>query len=431
MKLSYIVITSLGLNAILVAGVVHKRAAVSSAPDEDKAIEEVVVPAGKAEKEKAAAKAKETIVVNVEGEPFSWVKVEAADYFKYVKNLRAIGCPEETVQDIIYSDVSKLYAEKFRELNRNSPYGPGGNKDYWKSTDYGYDPERNRRNRELNEEKKALLIALLGVDVEKLRRERQGYPDYEELRLAYMPEEKRKQVEDIRQKYQDMEQAMYKKYKDYYGEERSAEMEALNKQREAELAKILTPTELEEYKLRNSQVAQQLKWNLSAMDPSEQEFRALFKIDNAYADAMGHYHYEGPDPDDPAEQKRWADANKLKEDEYKKLLGDDRYKEYTRAKDYQYQELYRMAQRSGLPKNTAAKVYDMKDAAEAQVKKLREDTTLSAEQRQTAQQQIRAATEKAIQESLGSEKNFKRFQSQSGWWLRNLSPDPRPTSTAR
>lgn len=428
MKLSYVIVTSLSLNAILVAGVLHRRA--DPAPATDSGTAEAVISVGKAEQKKAQAKDAETVVVNVEGEPFSWVKVEAADYFKYVKNLRAIGCPEETVQDIIYSDVSKLYAEKFREVNRNAPYGPGGSKEYWKAEDYATDPERSRRNRELNEEKKALLIALLGVDVEKLRRERQGYPDYEGMRVAYLPEEKRKQVEDLRQKYQDMEQVLHFKYKDYYGEERTAEMENIRQQREAALAKILTPAELDEYNLRNSQVAQQMKWSLSAMEPSEQEFRALYKVEKEFADSMGHFRYGGVDPDDAEAQKRMADANKLKDEEYKKLLGEDRYKEYTRAKDYQYQELYRLAQRSGLPKETAGKVYDMKEAIEKQATQVRNDQNLTSEQRQQALTEMRTLAEKTLQETLG-EKGFKSYQSRGGYWMRNLAPTTRTVAPAR
>ncbi len=431
MKTSYVIIASLGLNAILVAGVVHKRSA-SNMPEPEASGSVPVAENKKVKGQQPEPALDAPVIVDIPGEPFSWRRVEAADYHKYVKNLRSIGCPEETVQDIIYSDVTKLYAEKMRALNRQFKYGASSDQGYWEVNEtYSYNAERNRKYRELTEERKALLIELLGVDLEKLRRERMGYPDYEALRTAYLPEEKRRQVEDIRQRFQDMEQAMYQKYKEYYGEERMAEMEAINKQREAELAKILTPQEMEEYKLRNSQVAQQMKWSLQAFEPSEQEFRMLFKVEDQFADTMGHYRYGGPDPDDPVEQKRWADANKLKDEEYKKLLGEDRYKEYTRAKDYQYQELYRLAQRSGLPKETAGKVYDMKEAAEAQVSKLRQDTSLSSEQRLAAQREIRSVTEKAIQDALGNDKNFKRFQSQGGWWLRNLAPDPRPTSTAR
>jgi len=429
MKTSYVIIASLGLNAILVAGVVHKRTAARELePEAGSVLPVASIKAGGAKK--TAPEISAPVIVNVPGEPFSWLRVEAADYHKYVKNLRAIGCPEETVQDIIYSDVTKLYAEKLRAVDRQYRHGSASGKEYWEEDDmYSYNGERNRKYRELTEEKRALLIELLGVDLEKIRRERMGYPDYEALRTAYLPEEKRKQVDDIRQKFQDLEQGLYKKYKEYYGEERVAEMAAINKQREAELAKILTPAEMEEYKLRNSQVAQQMKWSLQAFEPSEQEFRTLFKVEDQFTDTMGRFRFGGPDPDDPAEQKQWSDANKLKDEEYKKLLGEDRYKEYTRAKDYQYQELYRMAQRSGLPKETAGKVYDMKEAIEKQASQVKSDQTLSAEQRQQALGEMRMLAEKALQETLG-EKNFKSYQSRGGYWMRNLAPTPR-TATGR
>ncbi len=430
MKLSYLIIASLGLNAMLVAGVVHKRIAKVPAAESTGPGTIVVVEKGPAKAGVTLTETK-TVVVEVPGEEFSWRRVEAADYHAYVRNLRAIGCPEETVQDIIYSDVSKLYAEKYRALNRQYRYGSTAAVDYWSTEDtYRYSAERNRRYRELTEEKKALLIELLGVDLEKVRQERQGIPDYEALRWAYLPEAKRKQVQDIVQRFQDMEQATYGKYRNYYGEERSAELTEINRQREAELAKVMTPQELEEYKVRSSQTAQQMKWNLAAFEPSEQEFRALFKVEDAFSSTMGAYRFGGPDPDDPVAQKKWADANKAKEDEMKKLLGETRYKEYTRAQDYYYQELYRMAQRSGLPKETVTKVFDMKDAAETQARRVRSDQNLTPEQRQQALVEIRNLTQKSIQDSLG-EKNFKRYQSQGGWWLNNLAPEVRSTTVIR
>jgi hypothetical protein len=419
MKLSYLIIASLGLNAMLVAGLVHKRMA--KVPVAESALPGKAVVGEKGPVKAGATQTDtKTVVVDVPGEAFSWRRVEAADYHAYVRNLRAIGCPEETVQDIIYSDVSKLYAEKFRALNRQFRFGPVGT-DYWTSSDqYSSSAERNRKTRELTEEKKALLIDLLGVDMEKLRRERQGIPDYEGARTAYLPEEKRKPVEDIRQRFQDLEQATHQKYKEYYGPERNQELAEINRQREAELAKLLTPVELEEYKLRNSQTAMQMKYDLQAFEPSEQEFRALFKTREAYDQATMAYRYGGPDPDKPEEAKMMAEAARLRDAEAQKILGEERYKEYKRAQDYSYRELYQLVQRSGLPKETAAKVYDMKDAAETQARQVRSDQTLTAEQRQQALAEIKNLTEKSVQEALG-EKNFKSYQSRYGYWMRGLS----------
>src|SRR6478752_7194 len=41
---------------------------------------------------------------------FNWAQVESSDYRVYIANLRAIGCPEATIKDIIMTDVMKLYA---------------------------------------------------------------------------------------------------------------------------------------------------------------------------------------------------------------------------------------------------------------------------------------------------------------------------------
>src|SRR6267154_3522550 len=43
---------------------------------------------------------------------FSWQEVESPDYPTYIANLRSIGCPEQTIRDIIIADVNALYSRK-------------------------------------------------------------------------------------------------------------------------------------------------------------------------------------------------------------------------------------------------------------------------------------------------------------------------------
>ncbi len=47
---------------------------------------------------------------------FHWSEIESSDYLIYVKNLRQIGCPEQTIRDIIQADVASLFAAKRQEL---------------------------------------------------------------------------------------------------------------------------------------------------------------------------------------------------------------------------------------------------------------------------------------------------------------------------
>jgi hypothetical protein len=44
--------------------------------------------------------------------PFRWAQLESTDYPTYIANLRTIGCPEQTVREIIAADVVDLYAPR-------------------------------------------------------------------------------------------------------------------------------------------------------------------------------------------------------------------------------------------------------------------------------------------------------------------------------
>src|SRR5438128_2503714 len=88
---------------------------------------------------------------------FSWREVESADYPTYIANLRDIGCPEQTIRDIIIADVNALYA---RKLATNLVTAE---QQWWRSEP---DPEvveaAAEKVRVAEEERRALLTRLLG-----------------------------------------------------------------------------------------------------------------------------------------------------------------------------------------------------------------------------------------------------------------------------
>src|SRR6185369_2585347 len=47
---------------------------------------------------------------------FHWSEVESTDYRVYMKNLRAIGCPEATIRDLIIADVDDLFTGRVRRV---------------------------------------------------------------------------------------------------------------------------------------------------------------------------------------------------------------------------------------------------------------------------------------------------------------------------
>jgi hypothetical protein len=48
--------------------------------------------------------------------PFHWSQVESSDYPTYIANLRSVGCPEQTIHDIIAADVDSVYASRRQVL---------------------------------------------------------------------------------------------------------------------------------------------------------------------------------------------------------------------------------------------------------------------------------------------------------------------------
>lgn len=56
------------------------------------------------------------ISTHVEPVPFRWSQLYAQDYHDYVKNLRAIGCPEATVRAIVTADVQVTYLALAKQM---------------------------------------------------------------------------------------------------------------------------------------------------------------------------------------------------------------------------------------------------------------------------------------------------------------------------
>ena len=344
----------------------------------------------------------------------NWRMVESEDYRQYIENLRAIGCPEETIRDIITADVNKLFAARRKEMRAAST-----NKfEFWKAGNMFsgmMDEEKIKQKQALSEEKRELLKTLLGVEpLEK--------PDMASLispledMFDFLPEEKQGKVIDL---MQSLQTKMMKAYKDGAPDTADMkEMQKAQKEMESEMARILTPEELENYQLRLSQTSMMMRMQLASFDPNEQEFRDIFKLRKKYDDEYGAM---GMGISDDVEKA--GKAKKELDDQVKGILSAERFADYERSQDYTYQAIAKVTQREGLPKEAGIKVYDMKKIAETEAGKVRSNPSLSEPQRTAALEAIRAETERSIGDVLGP-KGMQSYQKQPGaFWLRNISPN--------
>ena len=94
-----------------------------------------------------------------------------------------------------------------------------------------------------------------------------------------------------------------------------------------------------------------MRSRLTEFEPTEQEFREMFKVQKQFEDAYGALGRESS-----GQSLQYNTAQKEKEARFKRILGDVRYAEYQRATDQAYMEMIRVAERSGLAKDAAIKV---------------------------------------------------------------------------
>ncbi len=349
---------------------------------------------------------------------FDWRLVESEDYRKYIANLRAIGCPEETLRDIIIADVNKLFESRQRALNQST------NKfEYWKPGRQMFanlmNEETLKQQQTLTKEKRAVLKELLGVEPDLKADLAAIAVNPFVAMLDFLPAEKQTQLFELEQKYG---AKLVNQMKGGAPDAQDLkELQKVQTEKAAELAQLLTPQEKEEYDLRMSQTAMLMRMQLTGFEPTEQEYREVFKARKTFDDEFGLVGLPGTDK---ADQEKRAAAQKTLDDKVKAVLGDSRFAEYQRVQDSAYQSIAKVAEREGLPTDAAVKVYDMKKAAEEFASKLRNDSSLSIEERQAALQGIRAETEKAIVETMG-QKGFDRLQNQPMGisWLRRISPE--------
>ncbi|MCX8157836.1 MAG: hypothetical protein N3J91_15590 [Verrucomicrobiae bacterium] len=346
-----------------------------------------------------------------------WRVVESADYRTYIANLRAIGCPEETIRDIIITDINKLYAQKQQAIN---PYFKSNQ--YWLAGATAVTPaqarEFQRQLRQLEKEKRDLVRNLLGVDYQSEMARQNPYLQLQDRQLAFLPEAKRARIRQIQEKYNDLREDFALQHEGPLTAEQRTQLETWQTQQEQEIRALLTPDELREYDLRVSPVGLELQTRMTAFSgASEENYRQVFAIEQRYQEQLKTLQAAGaltPEARQNLERQR--------EIELKNALG-ERYQEYERTRDPAYREIYQAFQQLKLPTQTASTVHDLKQAAEEQYRQLVTHPGLTAEQMAAGAQALRAEVERTMREVMG-ETAYQEYLRRGGYWVERLSAVP-------
>jgi hypothetical protein len=400
MKVNKLLIALIVLNIGLAGAVAYLLKRESAPPVLVNTPLEPSTPAQVVEKTKFVA----TITTNTV--QVDWNMVESDDYKKYIANLRSIGCPPETVRDIILADVTKLFAARFAALTE-----PPRTNDFWKRAPVrGADEERVKQRLAILKEKKALLKELLGEDIDVKDEAAPGGSDPRSEMLSFLPKEKIQQISEMDATYDArINKLLGNKIRP--SAEEVKEFNRLEAEKRAELTKVLSPQELEDYNLRASRTANVLRATMGEFAMTEQEFRDVFKVrqqfDEQYGVNLGF-------DDANRAAARWETERQVRA-----TMGDERYTQYVRERDWSMSSLQNIAQDFGIPKEQAVQVFDVKLAAQQQSDAIRFNQQIDEAQRQAELQALQEQAKGQVARILG-EKAMDAY-TKEGFWIRNLA----------
>jgi hypothetical protein len=309
---------------------------------------------------------------------FSWSEVESSDYPTYIANLRDIGCPEQTIRDIIIADVNALYARRLA----TEVVTP--DQQWWRSTpDPSVVKAAADKARALNNERRALLTRLLGPDWESgdlanLPRPSRPGVALDGPVLGQLPADVKKAVQDISAHAQERLQAYLDAQRRQGKEPGPAELARLRQQTRDELADTLTPAQLEEFLLRYSQDANNLRTELGQLkyfEATPEEFRSIFRATDAIDQQLEQLAGSN-DANNVALRKSLLQQ---RENALKLALGADRYAQYSLLHDPAYRDAYATARQAGDP-DAAETLYQINLATAQQKAAIRANTNLTAQQ---------------------------------------------------
>jgi hypothetical protein len=195
----------------------------------------------------------------------------------------------------------------------------------------------------------------------------------------------------------------------------------LAREERADLVKLLTPRELEEYDLRNSGTADRLRSQLTTFNATEKEFRTLFSI----LRAQDNERVSGVAESVSLDPRRQNEANAQVNDQIKAALGPERFADYQRSIDPGYRQTTQLVARLELPPATANQVWAVAQDIQPRVRTLQSDQSLSPDERNRQLAALAAETQARLTATLGA-RGFEAYRQYGGSWLQMLQPRAAP-----
>ncbi len=357
-------------------------------------------------------------VVKVPGSPpFRWSQVESTNYSAYLTNLLAIGCPKETVGDILEARLADDFRGRLRELTRplqarfwEVAATDGEFKELFENT------QLEKAMEELKAEKKRVQAEL---QTALSKEAKPGKPGRNE-QFGHLPEAKQVELAELEGRHTKERDALNREVAKAPPAERSAKQKELRERQQTERRALFTDAEWDEAELRRSPQAAKVR-ELRGLSATPDELRSL-------ARSLREFDNEHPRPmprdpkrrdDDPDYKTKLDEREEQRKQHLTARLSAPGFATFERGSDPRFHTLIKLARRLDAPPASAAQWLELQTAAQEQVRQTRQNTALADDARALALLAIRAETERTLQAAVGP-RGWSAYRRYTGDWLKQL-----------
>lgn len=330
---------------------------------------------------------------------FGWEQIESDEYKTYLDSLRAVGCPEDKIRYIVITDINELFSKKrLKEAVTHDIQ-------WWRS-----EPEPSvagalqQKGRGLEEERRALVEKYLGSEAAEMERGEAMLWSNVQLTgpvLGSLPPEVHNTVQEICGRSIERHQGAFWARVNEGQPLNNVEMARLREQTRADLRKVLNTDAMEEFLLRYSHNAHQLRSELRGFDPTPDEFRKIFRG----IDTLEHQlqmEFGGLEVLSPQQRERHLAQRDLA---IKEALGPKRYQDYLMIKDPLFRQAQVTAMQYGAPAKAILPIYQSAKANELKRQKILGDAALTPQQKSEAIQAVNQDQQRSVQQIVTDVRN--------------------------
>ncbi len=330
--------------------------------------------------------------------------------------LRAAGVDDDIVRQLVGARIWKKYEARFKALQNNPSVNAST---WWKNPDgsryQGLTKEQREESRRLQKEIKEESERLLGAT------NTVNQNPWLERQYGFLPTDKRELLQQTEQDYNELIGEINQETQGFQLPSDREQLRFLEEEKRRDLVALLTPEELRAYDMRNSSTAQQLRWKMTKMDASEEEYVQIFDLQKNFDDQYNpSSNYQDVVERDQAYWKARKEAEKDLNAQIQATIGDQRYLDYVMSNDHGFQQVQAATLRLGLPEDTPRKIYSLRADIPDSANSIAADTNLSYEQKTAQLTQLATTARDQIRTQLGAEAAEVILKNNSFRWINEL-----------